>query len=252
MNSRALWSIRVRGVSSVSCGQHVTANPVIPCGRCRTCQGHAAIYCQRSRFLGVDLDGACADYVRVPESAVYPIPADMSFLVAAFAEPVAASLAVIKAQIQPHQTGLILGNNRIAKLTHRVLRAFGFDGVSICDEAAATDIPDNSVDFVIETLATSATVVEMVRLVRPRGRIVFKSRQFQPINLVLRDILLKEPVFEAVNYGAFDDAIHLLATGHVSVEDLIGKCYSLEQFDEAVASGFADEAKKTFLISEQL
>lgn len=239
-------------VTAVRVGHHVTVNPVLPCGDCDRCRRDDSQHCGGSKFLGVDCDGACAEYVCVPESAVVRIPEGMSFLTAAFSEPVAASLAVLEAGIRLDQHGLVFGNNRIAELTRRVLRSAGYEDVTCCDPAAGRDLRENEFDFIVETVATTETLAEMLRLVRPRGRIVLKSRQYEPVQLILRDILVKEPVFEAVNYGRFEQAVELLATGALRVDDLIGECFSLERFDEAFAAGLRDEQRKTFLIPQEL
>ncbi len=235
----------------IQVGQRVAVNPVIPCGACGPCHSGDAAHCACPQFLGVDRDGACADCVAVPASTIIPIPEGLPFPVVAFTEPVAASLAVLKAEIRPEQRGLVYGENRIARLTQRVFEAFGFDAVSVGSGDQAKRLPDSHFDFVVETLATTETLAEMVRLVRPRGRIILKSRQYQPIQMVLREILLKEPVFEAVNYGRFDEAVDCLATGRIRVDDLIGNCYPLEEFQAAFAHAQADDQRKTFLIPRE-
>jgi L-iditol 2-dehydrogenase len=100
-------------VRTVRVGQRVTVNPLIPCGACIDCVEDRTDDCRAVEFLGVDLDGACAELVAVPESSVLAIPNTLSWHVAAFTEPVAASLAVLKADISPQQHGLIFGDGRI-------------------------------------------------------------------------------------------------------------------------------------------
>lgn len=236
------------GVDSLLVGDRVAVNPVIPCGDCSFCCSNQSMDCQATRFLGVDLDGACCSFATVPASSVVSISNDLPFECAAFAEPVAASLAVLKSGIQPQNTGIIAGDNRIARLTLRVLQAHGFQSVEVCDADDLVGLPANRLDFAIETLATPDVLTELVRIIRPRGRIVLKSRQTRAVPLTFSELLPKEPVLHAVNYGDFGEAVSLLASGRVDVSDLIGDRFPLSRIDEAIAAARRDESRKTFLL----
>lgn len=235
-------------VSDVHSGQRVAINPVLPCGRCRYCRTNVAGDCQETQFLGVDRDGALCSLAIVPASNVVPIPDELSFESAAFAEPVAASLAVVHGDISPSDVGLIAGENRIARLTQRVLAARGFHNTSVCPIDALPDVEEGQFDFAIETQATSDVLAHLVRVIRPRGRVLLKSRQFRPVELNLKAILPKEPLFQAVNYGPFDEAVALLSSGEVDVSDLIGSTFPIERFAEAVANAQRDEDRKTMIL----
>jgi threonine dehydrogenase-like Zn-dependent dehydrogenase len=235
-------------VQGFSTGDRVAVNPVIPCGDCQFCRSGTTTDCQSTSLMGVDLDGACCTMAVIPAAAAFTVPKSIPFEVAAFAEPVAASLAVLKGGIAPSQAGLIAGENRISRLTQRILQAKGFRNVLVCGVDQLADVPDSEFDFVIETHATTDALRQLVRIIRPRGRVILKSRQFRPVELTLKEILPKEPHFQAVNYGRFDDAVAMLADGTLDVTDLIGTRYPLAQFADAIAEAGQDEDRKTFLI----
>lgn len=232
------------GVTHVSCGDRVAINPVLSCGDCHFCEEHQ---CQESRFLGLDLDGACAEFCKVPGSAVYKVPDDMPFEVAAFAEPVAASLAVLNAEIKPDQRGILLGDNRIAVLTQRILQAHDFSNVQMVSANQLSSVPQHVFDFAIETFANTETIQGLVRSVRPGGLVVLKSRQQVPIELNLVELLPKNIRFQCVNYGSFEAAIDLLSTGALDVSDLIGTAFGLGEYAQAFQSAFEDESSKVFI-----
>jgi L-iditol 2-dehydrogenase len=127
--------IRVLGdqVTTLRVGDRVTVNPMLACGLCPTCLAGNPLSCQHSRFLGVHQHGAFAEYIAVPAMAVYPLPDGVTFTQGAYTEPVAASLAVLKAGIEAHEKGLIYGDNRIAHLTKQILEVYGFADVAVCD-----------------------------------------------------------------------------------------------------------------------
>lgn len=238
----------VRHVAPGSC---VTVMPWVRCGACRGCEAgrrEVALPCLRPQMLGVDLPGAFAEKVRVPAAAVYPLPGDLSLRAGAYVEPIAASLAVLKADLFPAERGLIYGENRIARLTHQVLLAHGFDQVDLFDPEAAGCRPEEaSYDFVIETVATAPALEEVLRSVRPGGKVVLKSRPCRPVELDVRAAVLKEITFHAVNYSPFTAAIDLAADTRFDLTDLLGPEFPLAHFAEAFQAAEGSESRKVFL-----
>ncbi|MEM7477437.1 MAG: alcohol dehydrogenase catalytic domain-containing protein [Planctomycetota bacterium] len=231
-------------VTHVVCGDRVAINPVLACGDCPFCDDQL---CQQTQFLGLDVNGACAEICKVPSSAVYKISKDLPFEVAAFAEPVAASLAVLNADIKRDQRGLLLGDNRIAVLTQRILQAFDFSNVAMASPEDLSSLEPHCFDYAIETLATTQTIRGLVRSVKPGGLVILKSRQQVPIELTLAELLPKNIKFQCVNYGRFDKALDLLTTGEVEVRDLVGPAFGLSDFEEAFEYASENESSKTFI-----
>lgn len=198
----------------------------------------------KAKMMGVDCDGAFCEFIRVPASTAYHLPDNVSFMEGAYMEPVAASMAVLKASILPHQKGLIFGENRISRLTERVLKAKGFDDIAVCDKEQ--DMPENAFDFIVETSATTETFKKMIRAVRPGGRIVLKSRQPVPVALTVTDLVMKDISLEAVSYGDFQAGIDLIASGKLKIGDLFGAVYPLEKYEDVFAKSRAGESKKLF------
>jgi L-iditol 2-dehydrogenase len=169
----------------------------------------------------------------------------------AYAEPMAAALAVCKAGLQKTDRGLLCGGGRIAELTARVLCAHGFAHVSRWDPSSpAPPPPRDAFDFAIETQATAPVLAALVHAVRPGGRIVFKSRPHAPVPLDIHAAVRKELSFAAVCYAPFPDALALLASGQVPVEDLLGPAFPLPDFAAAFARAEESEAAKVFLLPQ--
>jgi len=61
-----------------------------------------------NRFMGVDFDGALCDEIVVPEEQVYRLPDSLGLREAAYLEPVAASMAVLKASISRNNRALFM------------------------------------------------------------------------------------------------------------------------------------------------
>ncbi len=231
------------GVAGVAPGARVTVMPALPCGACRGCEIGS---CESPSMLGVHRDGGFAEYVVVPEASVYPIPEALDLQRAAYTEPVAASLAVVKAGITREQRGAIAGTGRIAELTRRIMAVSGFEGVELLDRETLKSLETSSFDWVVETIADTEVFAELVRLVRPRGRIVVKTRAPELVGVHLPTLLLKELTIEAVNYGSFERSIELLCDPALQVDDLFGARYPLRHFRSAFDAARGGEAKKLF------
>jgi L-iditol 2-dehydrogenase len=226
-------------------GDRVTAMPVLPCGRCAICEAGAPDRCQRTTMLGIDHDGAFGEFVAVPASAVYKIPDSMPFRLAAYSEPVAAALSVVKAGLTPQQRGVIYGNNRFGHLIERILKAYGFGSVTVHDPASQT-LLESAYDFAIETLATEKTLRDLMNAVKHGGKIVLKSRKHEPVGISLALAVRKEITFTAVNYGDFGEAIRLMAEGLIRVDDLLGPEHPLEDFPAVFERSKTLETQKVF------
>lgn len=233
-------------VNSLRAGQRVTVNPILPCLKCKYCLSSNTSVCQNTTFLGVDRCGCFAEFVCVPASAVLPLPDSISDLAAAYTEPVAASLAVLKANLGPSEKGLIYGNNRFAHLLKQILNVKSLSNISIYDPAADGPLEEGCFDYVIETIMTSDSLSSMVGALRPGGKIVLKSRQYEPVALKMTELLKKEPVMHVCNYGSFEEALELLATGKIDVESLVDGIYELEDFQKVLHAAKQKESLKPF------
>ncbi len=65
------------GVSGRAEGDRVLIPSVYACGRCRYCRQGRDNLCDQLIMLGNNIDGAYAEYVRVPADILIPVPADL-------------------------------------------------------------------------------------------------------------------------------------------------------------------------------
>jgi len=227
-------------------GDKVTVMPIMPCGTCTFCASKQSDKCQSTTMLGIDHDGAFAEYISVPASAVYKLPDTVSFKQGAYSEPVAASLSVMKAGILPAQKGLIYGDNRFSHLIARILQAHGFNNITIHDPAAGKALAENAYDFAIETIATVQAMDDIFSAVKPGGKVVVKSRKHEPVGINFNTAIKKEITLSAVNYGDFKEAIQLMADGRLQVDDLLGDIYALDDFEKVFERSKTFESTKVF------
>jgi threonine dehydrogenase-like Zn-dependent dehydrogenase len=120
-------------------GQRFTANPLVTCGRCRYCQQGRGNLCSDRSMIGMNLPGAFAEELLVPESCLIPVPDTLSNVAAALAEPAATVVHALRlatrASSQPlaQMHALVLGAGAIGLLTVLLLQARGVASLSVVE-----------------------------------------------------------------------------------------------------------------------
>jgi threonine 3-dehydrogenase len=75
------------GVSGYAPGDRVSAEGHIICGHCRNCRAGKRHLCPNTIGIGVNRDGAFAEYIVVPSNNLWPIPDGIAPELAAFFDP---------------------------------------------------------------------------------------------------------------------------------------------------------------------
>ena len=128
--------------SGYTIGQRVGVCPAIPCGRCPQCLRGRENLCPDLQAIGYEIDGAFAEYLRVPASAVakgnvHILPADMSHEEAALIEPLACVLnGQNKVGVTGGETVVILGSGPIGTLHVKLARLRGAGRVIVSEPNA--------------------------------------------------------------------------------------------------------------------
>ena len=188
------------GMARLRLGDRVVLRSILPCGRCDRCLQGQPNLCLERQGLGMQLDGAYAERVVVPEAMADPIPDALSFEDAALVEPLAVAMhAVDLAPFGPADTVAIVGAGPIGLLAllavrrrgagrilvtdrdpHRLelARALGADeaiDVSAGDPVervlAATD--GRGADAVLEAVGIAPTVAQSIAIARPGGTVTW-------------------------------------------------------------------------------
>ena len=74
-------------VTGYDVGQRVSAEGHIVCGHCRNCRGGRPHLCPNTVGIGVNVNGAFAEYMVMPASNLWPIPDQIPSELAAFFDP---------------------------------------------------------------------------------------------------------------------------------------------------------------------
>src|SRR5207249_4782451 len=78
-------------------GQHVTALPILGCGRCLACIAGEPAHCEQADYVGVGgSPGAFAEYVRVHQRETVELPESIRPSLGALVEPLAVGLHAVE------------------------------------------------------------------------------------------------------------------------------------------------------------
>jgi L-iditol 2-dehydrogenase len=249
-------------------GQRVVAANSAPCQKCYYCRIHEYNLCENLNFL----NGAFADYIRIPELIVKQnllnIPDHITYEEAAFTEPLAnVVLGVEKTNIKPGQTVGIIGLGpiglmfvRLAKLKGarvvaagrnplklRLAKEFGgadevIDLTKVADpKKAFLDLtPEGKgLDVAIEAVGLPELWEKMIDLVRKGGTVnLFGGcKSGTKISLDTRRIHYDEIKIASTFHHTpkhIREALRLISERKVDVRQLITHTMPISRIDEAI------------------
>jgi threonine 3-dehydrogenase len=147
------------GVTGFTKGQVVTGEGHIVCGHCRNCLAGRRHLCPNTIGVGVNRDGAFADYVAIPASNVWKVPAGMDLDVVSCFDPLGNAVHTTLSFDMVGEDVLITGAGPIGCMAIAVAKHAGARKVVITDindgrlELAERFGPTRTVNTAKENLA---------------------------------------------------------------------------------------------------
>ena len=243
-------------------GQPVAASPIGSCGKCRICARGIPFRCLSVPNIGINTQGAYAEYARVPARQLVALPDSLPVELGSHAEPLSVGRQAVKlAQVGPGDPVLVYGVGPIGLYAIIALKLAGAGpivaaGRSAGRRAAASDV---GADVVIDTREISvaeyaqqsgtlfAAVLECsgslgafneaLAVTEPGGTVV---------EVALTGEAASVPLFPLISEGhhvvgscAFSDetyreSVGYLASGSVPVERLVSERVSLDDTPDAL------------------
>ncbi len=252
-------------------GDRVTVPFRIACGRCEFCRSGRSNLCPRRGVLGVDLDGAFARRVRVPEAEVnlVRLPEAVDFVSAASLGcryTTAYHAVANRSGVRPGEWVAVFGAGGVGLSAVQIASALGAQVVAVdvreanlrraaregavaCVDASAEDpvrrvrelADGEGAHVAVEAVGLAQTVQQAVRCVRRGGRVVqvgLTGREDQgsvPIP-VDRAVLLELSLLGSAGCPgwAFGGLLALVASGRLSPARLVARTIRLEEVNDVL------------------
>lgn len=252
-------------VTDYKLGERITADQIVPCGKCRFCKDGHYWMCQPHDMLGFQYynNGGMAEYVRYPKTCVISrVPEEMPLKAALLIEPFGCSKhAVDRAEITNEDVVVIAGagtlglgmityarmknpkklivvdlaNNRLEKA-----KEFGADLVfnpKECDlDKGIKDLTDGyGCDVYIEATGAPASVIQGLTIIRKLGRFVEFSVFADKTSVdwsIIGDSKELDLRGSHLSPYAFPFVIENIMNGNIKTDGVVSSMYPIEEWEK--------------------
>jgi threonine 3-dehydrogenase len=262
-------------VTSVKEGDFVSAEMHVACGKCFQCRTGEAHICQNVKIIGVDADGAFAEYVVIPESNIWKLDPAIPPEYASILDPLGNAVHTVLAGEIAAKTVAITGCGPIGLFSIAVAKAVGASTViaievnqyrrQVAEKMKADIVIDPSkedaraivaertgglgVDAVFEMAGHPDAIRTAFDIVRRGGRISLLGLTSKPISLNFsEDIIFKGLTIQGINgrrmYQTWYQMTALLKVGKLDLHPVITDRIAMKDFSTAMARLKTGEASK--------
>jgi threonine 3-dehydrogenase len=258
---------RVGGeVSAVRAGDFVSAEMHVNCGHCHQCRVGEAHICQNLRIIGIDLDGAFAEFVKIPASNIVKLDASIPEHYGAILDPLGNAVHTVLAGPIAGRTVVVTGCGPIGLMAIAVAKACGSStvfatetnehrrsmankmGADVVVNPAAEDAvkkilgetSGTGVDVLLEMSGNPTAIQQGFQALRAGGRasLLGIPTESVPLDLV-NDVIFKGATVQGIYgrrmYETWVQMTALLKAGRLNLEPLFGERAPLEKFETAFA-----------------
>jgi threonine 3-dehydrogenase len=247
-------------VTSVKQGDFVSAEMHVACGKCLQCRTGEAHICQNVKIIGVDADGAFAEYVVIPESNIWKLDPAIPQEYASILDPLGNAVHSVLAGEIAAKSVAITGCGPIGLFAIAVARAVGATTDMKADyvldpskENASAMVMEKTgglgVDVVLEMAGHPDSIRTAFDIVRRGGRISLLGLTSKPVSLNFsEDIIFKGITVQGINgrrmYQTWYQMTALLKSGKLDLHPVITDRISMKDFSRGMERLKTGEASK--------
>ena len=278
MGTVAAMGAAVRGLSI---GQRVSAEGHISCGDCLMCRTGEAHICERVKIIGVDIDGAFANYIKMPALNVWKLDEAIPDDFAAIFDPLGNAVHTVMAAGVSTKSVVITGVGSIGLMAIPVARAAGAAAVYAIDvnpkklelaervgadavfHAADPNLIDeirrltngDGADVLLEMSGNGTAIDAGLHMLRNGGRAALLGIPSDDVKINLAErIIFKGLTVLGINgrkmFETWYQTQALVKSGRVDLRPIITHVVPLDDFENAFASMQSGEAAKIVMSLE--
>jgi threonine 3-dehydrogenase len=272
-------------VHHVNPGAFVAAETHIACGVCSTCRTGRAHICRNLKILGVDTDGAFAQYVVVPAENAWivgeGIQPDHASVMEPFGNAVHATFGTEGGEDLLTNPVAVIGCGPIGLFSVGIARALGAwkviaiepnderralaakMGADLLVDPEADDPVEvvmdategNGAEVVLEMSGNASAIGQGTRMLAPGGRMSLLGLPDRPVTLDLSDqVIFKEARILGITgrqmFRTWQQTTTLLSTGRVDISPVITHRLPLERYTEAFETAASGHAAKVIVFPD--
>jgi threonine 3-dehydrogenase len=251
-------------VTAVKAGDKVSAEMHLNCGHCHQCRLGEAHICQNLRIIGIDRDGAFAEFVKIPASNIWKLDPAIPEHYGAILDPLGNAVHTVLAGEIAGKTVLVTGCGPIGLMSIAVAKACGSSTVFATETNAErramarkmgadvvldpssgnavkrilADTSNTGVDVLLEMSGNPTAIQQGFAALRAGGRasLLGIPTESVPLDLV-KDVIFKGATVQGIYgrrmYGTWVQMTALLKAGRLNLEPLFGERTTLEKFEDA-------------------
>jgi threonine 3-dehydrogenase len=267
-----------KNVTTVKEGDFVSAEMHVACGKCYQCRTGQGHICRYVKIIGVDANGAFAEYVKIPESNIWKIDPGIPPDYASVLDPLGNAVHTVLAGEIAAKTVAVVGCGPIGLFCIAVARACGATQVFALEvnehrrklaeemkaDFALNPAKDNvyekvmqatdglGVDVVLEMSGKSDAIKLGFKILRLGGRVSLLGIPSKPVEFNLADdFIFKGAVVQGINgrlmYKTWYQMNALLKAGKLDLGPVITDRMSMSDFSKGMDRLKTGEASKILL-----
>ncbi len=263
------------GVTGLRIGRRVSGEGHITCGHCRNCHTGNIQWCKDTQSVGVDRDGAFAEYVCIPESNVILIDPNLPEDVVAFFDAVGNAAHTALMWNLVGEDVLITGAGPIGIIAVGICKYAGARRVVITDindyrlelarkmgaDAAVNTLSEDlrevmhkqrlveGFDIGLEMSGSGEALTQMISVMRNGGKISLLGISNKPVPMDMNSVICKGLTLQGI-YGRKLDNWHQMSymvQGGLDLTPVITHRFHYTQFEEGFAAMNSGKSGKVIL-----
>lgn len=253
------------------------------CGNCFFCKTGNINLCEKKLSIGSGVNGAMADFVRVPAKNLHHMPKGFTFEEACMTEPLVCCVQAVfqHASLQPGDKVVLTGPGTIGLLTLQAIKLFGCDVIVLgtkkdeerlkmakrlgADQIMYVEEPDLQervkaycrgvgADSAFDCSGAGAAINLCMDLMRKGGHFTQVGIPGKPVAIDMGKVVLREYTI-AGTYATrpvwWDKTIELLNAGKIQLKPLMSETYSLCDWEKGFTNALNGVGFKHILVPEK-